>query len=108
MGPPGLTPHVIVCALLCIITNNIHVGVENSNAEGTCSRNEIVVPTLVSQYIRNYGSIGSCAKLGQADILRKPLVIASSGQMTETDHLPPITYTYPSYSNIPKLTLKDL
>ena len=63
---------------------------------------------IYSQYIRNYGSIGLCAKLGQADILRKPLVIASSGQMTETDHLPPITYTYPSYSNIPKLTLKDL
>ena len=63
---------------------------------------------VFSQYIRNYGSIGSCAKLGQADILRKPLVIASSGQMTDTDHLPPITYTYPSYSNIPKVTLKDL
>ena len=28
-------PQVIVCALLCIFTNNIHVNVKNSSADGT-------------------------------------------------------------------------
>ena len=51
-------------------------------------------------------SIGSHAKLGQADPFRKPLVIASSEQMTETDHLPPTPYSYSSYSNIIPIILK--
>ena len=28
--------NVIVCALLCLFTNNIHVNVKNSSAESTC------------------------------------------------------------------------
>ena len=28
MGPPGRMPQVIVCALLCVFTNNIHVSVK--------------------------------------------------------------------------------
>ena len=37
--------HVIFCVLLCIFTNNIHVSVKNSSAEGTClCNNKAIVP----------------------------------------------------------------
>ena len=54
----------------------------------------IGIKMIFSPYINNYRSLGSCAKLGQADPLRKDLVIASSEQMIDTDHLPPIPYPY--------------
>ena len=44
---------------------------------------------------------------GKLTHLEKTLAMASSEQMTETDHLPPTPYTY-HHTQIPKLILKDL
>ena len=35
-GLQGKMPQVILCALLCKLTNYIHVSVKNANAKGTC------------------------------------------------------------------------
>ena len=68
-------PQVIFGALLCKFTNNIHVSVKNSSAEGTCIGSKthmfhIHIPPLLhgiwATYICGTEIFDSCMKIGHS------------------------------------------